>query len=445
MSTHNRVIWSEGLFLQPQHFQQQERYFERYVETRCRALIPHSWGFAEAEIRRELLAIGKFGLLRATAVFPDGTPVRLPDDDPEPAPIDIACDVRNEIVYLAVPVRHAAAREVDQSAGPDMIGRQLVRELEAPDVASMSGESAVLQVGALRTRLLLRPDLSGAYTSIPLARIIECRPDRQVVLDESFIPTVLQARAAAPLATFLIELAGLMRQRGEALASRMSAAGRGAAAELAGFLMLQVINRYEPLVAHLAESAAVHPEDLYRVLVAAAGELATFTLQGKRAPSFPRYAHDALRESFEPIIAALRKSLGTHIADLAVSIPIEPRQAGISVALVPDRTLYSTAVFVLAVRAAISAEELRQRIPKQLKLGPVETISSLVNYSLPGVPVHPMPVAPRQIPYHAGSVYFEVDQSDPLWNKVKSSGGIGLQIGGEFPDLGLELWAVRSG
>ena len=33
MSAHNRVVWSEGLFMQPQHFQQQDRYFERYVET----------------------------------------------------------------------------------------------------------------------------------------------------------------------------------------------------------------------------------------------------------------------------------------------------------------------------------------------------------------------------------------------------------------------------
>ena len=55
MSAHNRVIWSEGLFLQPQHFQQQERYFERYVEARCQSLVPHSWGFTEIEFERDLL------------------------------------------------------------------------------------------------------------------------------------------------------------------------------------------------------------------------------------------------------------------------------------------------------------------------------------------------------------------------------------------------------
>ena len=62
MSIYNKVVWSEGLFLRPQHFQQQDRYFERYVETRCQALVPHSWGFTDLELERDFLGIGKFGL-----------------------------------------------------------------------------------------------------------------------------------------------------------------------------------------------------------------------------------------------------------------------------------------------------------------------------------------------------------------------------------------------
>ena len=60
------------------------------------------------------------------------------------------------------------------------------------------------------------------------------------------------------------------------------------------------------------------------------------------------------------------------------------------------------------------AEELRRRIPKQLKIGPVETIKDLVNNALPGVTVAPMPTAPRPIPFHAGSVYLELDQRPAL-------------------------------
>ena len=59
MSSNNRVVWSEGLFLRPQHFQQQTRYFERYVEGRGRTLRAHSWGLSEFEIERDLLGIEK--------------------------------------------------------------------------------------------------------------------------------------------------------------------------------------------------------------------------------------------------------------------------------------------------------------------------------------------------------------------------------------------------
>jgi type VI secretion system protein ImpJ len=444
MSVYNKVVWSEGLFLRPQHFQQQDRYLERYVESRCAALAPHTWGFTEVELERDLLSIGKFGLRRAAGVFPDGTPFRKPDDDPLPAALDVAAQTRGEIVSLAVPLRRAGGVEVDRAASADQLARHQVREVEARDAAMASATSAQVEVGALRTRFLLESEVSEAYASIPLAQIVECRADKRVVLEDAFIPTVLDARAASRLSTFMTELLGLLHQRGEALGGRVAATGRGASAEIADFLMLQAINRYEPVLAHCAGSGLFHPEELYRLCVAAAGELSTFTTGAKRPPRLDTYQHNRLRESFEPVIAALRASLSAVLEQAAIPIPIEAKKFGIHVAAVADRTLYSTAVFVLAARADLAAEELRQRFPAQIKIGPVEKIRDLVNLQLPGVPLHPAPVAPRQIPYHAGFVYFELDQSHELWNQLKSSGGIAFHVGGEFPALAMELWAIRS-
>ena len=444
MSAHNRVIWSEGLFLQPQHFQQQERYFERYVETRCRPLVPHGWGFTEIEFERDLLSIGKAALRRLAGVFPDGTPFRMPDDDPLPAPLDIGADVRDQILYLAIALRRPGEMEADRDAGRDDLVRHDVRKEQARNATSNSGDPAVLEVGALRTRLLLAKDVTDAYAVVPLVHIVECRADRQVVFDENFIPTVLHVRAAGRLASFTSELLGLLHQRGEALAGRVSATGRGGAAEFADFLMLQAINRYEPLLAHFADSGDLHPETLFHVCVTAAGELATFTATSKRPPKAAAYRHERLRESFDPVILALRESLSKVLTQTAVSIPIEPKKFGISVAIVNDRSLYSTAVFILAARADMPAEEVRRRFPQQLKIGPVEKITDLVRLQLPGVPVHAVPVAPRQIPYHAGYAYFELDQTDTLWDQLQSSGGVAMHVAGEFPGLALEFWAIRS-
>ncbi len=444
MSSYNKVIWTEGLFLQPQHFQQQDRYFERYVETRCQALVPHGWGFTELELEHDLLSIGRFGLRRASGVFPDGTPVRMPDDDPLPSPIDIAADVRDQIVYLAVPLRRSGSLEIERSATGDALVRHDIRELEARDATSSGADAALLEVGALRTRFLLASDVTDAYACVPLAHIVEGRVDKRVVLEDRFIPTVLDARAAPRLATFMREFHGLLHQRGEALGGRVVATDRGGTAQLADFLMLQTLNRYEPLIAHCSEAGVIHPEHLYRLCVTAAGELSTFTTPSKRPPALPPYRHDRLRESFEPVMAALRASLSAVLEQNAIQIPIESKKFGISVAAVADRALYASAVFILAARADLPAEEVRRRFPAQLKIGPVEKIHELVNLQLPGVPVHPVPVAPRQIPFHAGFVYFELDQGHELWSQLKTSGGIAMHVGGEFPGLALEFWAIRS-
>jgi type VI secretion system protein ImpJ len=444
MSAHNRVIWSEGLFLQPQHFQQQDRYFERYVETRCQALTSHSWGLTEIELERDLLSIGKFALRRAAGVFPDGTPFRMPEDEPLPAPLEVGPDIRDQIAFLAVPLRRPGELEVDRQADADALVRHGVLELQARNATTSGGDSAVLEVGALRTRVLLASDATDAYACLPLAHIVECRQDKQVVLDDNFIPTVLHARAATRLATLTTELVGLLHQRGEALAGRVVATGRGGAAEFADFLMLQAVNRYEPLLAHYADSGALHPEELYRICVSMAGDLATFTTTAKRPRAFPAYRHERLRESFDPVVAALRESLSVVLHQSAISIPLEAKKFGISVAIVADRSLYSSAVFVLAARADLPSEELRRRFPAQLKIGPVEKIRDLVTLQLPGVPVIPLPVAPRQLPFHAGFAYFELDQSNDLWDQLKNSGGVALHVAGEFPGLALEFWAIRS-
>jgi type VI secretion system protein ImpJ len=430
--------------LRPQHFQQQARFFERQLETRCHALRGHSWGCIELEFERDLLAIGKLGLRRATGVFPDGTPFRMPEDDPLPVPLDVTANLRDATVFLALPVRQPSSAEVDRGAAQEGVVRHGIREFEMRDTTSDAGGSALLEVAPLNTRLMSSHEPMEGYARLPIAHVLERRADQRVVLDERFIATVLDVRAAPVLTTFMTELQGLLHQRGEALAGRVSATGRGGAAEIADFLMLQAINRYEPLATHLVTGGLVHPEELYRFCIAVAGDLATFTTTAKRPAVLSGYVHERLRECFEPVIAALRAALSVVLEQAAIAIPIEPKRFGLSVATVGDRTLFGSAVFVLAVRADTAAEELRKRFPAQLKIGPVEKIRDLVNLQLPGITLQALPVAPRQIPYHAGFVYFELDQSNELWEQLKSSGGIALHVAGEFPGLKMEFWAVRG-
>ena len=78
------------------------------------------------------------------------------------------------------------------------------------------------------------------------------------------------------------------------------------------------------------------------------------------------------------------------------------------------------------------------------KLGPADRLKDLVNLQLPGVAMRSLPVAPRQLPFHAGSHYFELERQGELWKQLERTGNLALHVGGDFPGLELELWAVRQ-
>src|SRR6202000_11768 len=120
------------------------------------------------------------------------------------------------------------------------------------------------------------------------------------------------------------------------------------------------------------------------------------------------------------------------------------RRQGVRVGPITDRAMLRGASFVLSVQADMATETLRRLVPAQAQIGAVAQIPDLVNARLPGIGSGPLPVSPRQIPFHAGASYFELDRNSPHWQQMQSSGGFAIHVSGEFPNLRLELWAIRG-
>jgi type VI secretion system protein ImpJ len=445
VSWENKVIWSEGLFLQPHHLQQSTRYTEALVSHVTRAASPYPWGLTELALDDELLKLGKIAVKSCAGVTPDGAPFRVPETDAHPPALDVPDTVKNCVVHLVVPMRRPGALEIALDEDETTAARYRAEEVEVSDVMGRDRRPVTVAVGKLRLQLALEMDDLSDMLAIPMARIIEVRPDKSIVLDRAFIPTVMDIRAAAPLDGFLRELEGMIGQRAEALAGRLTAgAGAKGVAEISDFLLLMLSNRVLPEIRHLTSIENAHPEMIYRFCVALAGELATFMAADKRAPEFPAYRHDDLTGVFQPVMRSLRQFLSAVLEQTAISIPLEERKYGVRVGVISDKRLLVSATFVLAAKADAPAENIRRHMPTQAKLGPVESIRQLVNSALPGIGLRPLPVAPRQIPYHAGVVYFELDGDSPLWKQMTTSGGLAIFVPGDFPGLQLELWAIRN-
>jgi type VI secretion system protein ImpJ len=276
-----------------------------------------------------------------------------------------------------------------------------------------------------------------------VAWVTERRSDGQVTLDRRYIPAQVTLDATRQLSGVATLLHGLIRQRAQALAGRLGQLGSGVS-ELADFLMLQTLNRNEPVFGQHAATPSAHPRELHRDCLRLAGDLATLASASRRPPDFAPYRHDDLHASFAALVEALRSMLSAVLEQNALQIELVDRKHGVRTAVIGDLQLVRSAAFVLAVNAQLPGEQLRQRFPAQAKLGPVDRIRDLVNLQLPGIALSALPVAPRQLPFHAGYFYFELDRGGELWKQFEKSGSLALHIAGDFPGLELELWAIRK-
>ncbi len=445
MTWHNKVMWTEGMFLQPQHFQQQDRFVGRQLDGRFATTVPWPWGFVALQVDDAALLQGRVQITGARGVLADGLAFSVPTDDAAPAAFEVPMDVRDQLVVLAVPQSRPGVAESDvEATESSMPPRWRVADLNVADVHASSLREAPLQVGRLNLRLMLERDINDGYVALGVVRVIERRADGRVVLDTQYVPPMLHAPAQLVLDGWLREVQGMLHQRGEALGSRLAQPGRAGTGEIVDFLLLQVINRFQPLFVHLQRLPVLHPERFYELCLALAGELSTFG-ERRRPIAYPEYRHDDLQSCFRTVMADLRQSLSMVLEQTAIPIDLQERKHGIRVAVIADVELQRTAMFILAVNAQMPGEALRMRFPTQVKIGPAERIRDLVNLQLPGVTLRALPVAPRQIPYHAGFTYFELEtRGNELWKQLESSGGLAMHIAGDFPGLAIEFWAVRG-
>ncbi|TFW27721.1 type VI secretion system baseplate subunit TssK [Massilia horti] len=445
MSQHNRVLWSEGLFVRPHHFQQQDRYHEHLLEQRFDSHFAYGFGFTELQVDRELLKLGKLGLAAAAGIMPDGTPFRVPDDAPLPQPLDVGDEVKDAVVSLCLPLRRPGMADATLAEG---LATDVLRwhgcEFEVRDALAEHDAVAVLKAGTLNLRLRLAADVSSAQCDLPLARVREKRADGGLVLDDEFIPVSLDVRVSARLFDYVNEVAGLVRHRAAALAARVAQPGGKGVAEFADFLLLQLCNRVDPLFTHLGQRARLHPEHLYGEMLMLAGELASFARRDRRAVSFQPYQHRDPEASFRPVIEQIRQALTAVLDQTAIAIPLADKGRGAFLGEVRDVQLLRGASFVLAVSADMPSEQLRSGFPTQIKIGPPDKLRDLVMSHLPGIATQALPVAPRQLPYHAGYTYFALDRQSEFWKGVEAAHMLALHVAGDFPGLALQLWAVRD-
>ena len=68
----SKILWGEGLFLRPQHFQRQDAYHEMRLAETARAVHPFCWGLRRLRIDTDALSNGVLRVAELQAILPDG-------------------------------------------------------------------------------------------------------------------------------------------------------------------------------------------------------------------------------------------------------------------------------------------------------------------------------------------------------------------------------------
>ena len=446
MASKNRVIWKEGLSIAPQHFQQQQRYIDYSISSKFEATANYGYGFSHIQLDQELLKLGRIGITEAIGIMPDGTLFEIPYQDclPQPLAIQQLNSPESKDIYLALPIINDAISEVDSAQESST---EITRYKKAPvpirDLHTKGGGYMQLDIAQLTPKIMQGSEDLNAYTILPLCRIKELRTDGTIILDDTFVPTISKVKAAPHLQNFLEETANLVTERARQLSDKIGSPTQQGVTGIAEFLMLQLLNSAKPRYNHLAKTQMVHPETLYLMLTQTCSELMTFTTESRTAQDFKYYNHDDLTTTFKELIISTRQALSIVLTPRAVSIPLT-EQNSVYIGIINDTELLKTANFILAVKSQLPQEQIMRTFVQQTKIASPLSIENLVRVQLSGIPLTPLSAAPPQLPFHAGYTYFQLDTQAANWDEVVRTNSIAFHVAGNFPELSLQFWAVRS-
>lgn len=442
MSVYSKVAWKEGLFLQPQHLQQADRYLEKLIEARTSVMRPYPWGLTELVIDKDMAQQGKVALRRVAGIMPDGMPFDAPANGSLPLPVEVPDDAAGLSVWLTLPDIAQNGRDV----GPDEDGattRYRLDKITVTDNASSMRVQEDLEIAVPRLELAVRSTPKPGYQCLRLARINEVR-DGVISLDDTDPPAGLVLAVHPVLLGYLSRVIGWVEAKLETLARFAADPTSGGGMQAADYMMLITLNREIGPLRHLAQLHAVHPEELYRKFVGFAGELASFDNASRMAPNYKPYDHADPKGSFGPLITDIQRLLSRDVGR-AVRLNLRQVRQNSYIAEVQDRALFRNATFVIEVESTRQRTQVASQFPQLCKVGPNTRMSEIVKNNLPGIGLEHLPNPPRQIRVVSTNVYFLLDKNTPFWREFSTAPAIGMHFAGDWPDLKLELWAIPEG
>jgi type VI secretion system protein ImpJ len=463
MKAPQRVVWSEGMLVSPQHFQQQDLYHERLLDERIAALSPYRWGVAALEVDAAALGADQLALAKFVGILPDGLYIACEKGDPEcpPArPIGANFPPTQSAleIFLGIPKERDGVPSIADAGlaaagagGPSATKAARARFRAASRaVGDLGGNANDLPMAfALRNAVILfGNEAREDYDAIKIAEIVRGGAGALTV-NEAYIPPLMRIDASAFLMAGVRRLLALMVSKQRQLAGdrrqRDGSSIEFSTGDVTRFLQLSAINGSIPLLTYAGTNGEISPTQLYLGLVQVAGQLATFSTDVDPS-KLPLFVYTDLRTTFEELIARVTMLLRTTIRDAYLSVPLEFAQ-DTYVGKLDDDRLLTAPQYLMAVRSDLPEEQLTQRLPNLCKIASHAQLPLIKRAATPGVPIAVTHRPPPEIPIRAGVHYFTLNLQNDFWRQIMADRSIAIYLSPAFDPnrVKVELLAVPRG
>jgi type VI secretion system protein ImpJ len=447
MSNLSKVVWSEGMYVGPCHFQAQNRYFEDFVHFCTNQLWFQPWGLTGYQMDGASLQSGTLALTHARGLFPDGLAFQIPEYDPPPPrrQIEDAFPLLEESVdlLLAIPPQITAGSNCALTVGElSSSTRYLASDCTLAD-ENTGLDPQPVKLGRKNIRFLLSSEDATGLVTLPLARIRRGGAG-DFIYDSSFIPPCLQISASPPLMTSLRRLAQMIDEKCHTIARPKDLAGTSAsgfsAEGIANAWFLHCLNSSLGPLRHLLANRA-HPQEAFAELLRLAGALCTFGLDSHPG-SLPLYNPADLTGCFEGLDRHIRQHLELIVPTSAVSIPLSEFAPYFYDAKITDERTLGRSRWIFGIRCAMGEADLIESAPRLVKICSQAFISRLVERALPGLPLTHLSAPPPAISPKVEFQYFAIDKAGGCWDHIVKTRALGVYVPGELPQPEIALTVI---
>lgn len=437
-----KVLWTKGLLLTPQHLQAQDRFVESLLSFRLSTHVSHPWGFAELQIDREALAEGSVTLSSARGLFPDGLLFDVPASDPPPPPLPLEeawhPDAESVRVHLSIPEHRPGGVNVAREEH-DGAARFRAESVMRRDENTGKAERPV-QVARKNLRLLGERESLEGRQSMPVARVVRSETG-EFELDPRFTPPVVALRASEFLHGVARRVLELLSARSATLSGMRRERRAGVAdfgvSDVGNFWLLHTVNSHLPRFRGFVERPRKHPAELHEAMATLAGTLSTFA--PGEAGGTPEYEHANPGPALAALEERVRELLDSVVPARHVSLDFSETKPSVYAAAIDEDRYFDAREWYLAVRAEVSGDDLRKRAPQLLKVSASDRIDDLIRRALPGVGLEHVERPPGALPVKLDREYFRLDVSGDEWDAVRRARNLAVYVPSELPEPDLEL------